>query len=167
MFAIPKGLEKNPEKLKKVFDLINYVSSKDGSMLVQYGVKGVHYNLENNKVVKTDKLNDIGYVWDYQFTGRPDEFEYLRVRFPNQEKVIEFAKNQARIHALNGFVDFPAGYNQADAVRFTQEELVKFLYGKRPLSEYDAFVKTLQETFNYKAYLDEAQKTISELGLLK
>ncbi|TBL74699.1 extracellular solute-binding protein [Paenibacillus thalictri] len=167
MFAIPKGVEKNPEKLKKVFDLINYVSSKDGSMLVQYGVKGVHYNLDNGKVVKTDKLNDIGYVWDYQFTGRPDEFEYLRVRFPSSEKAIEFAKNQPRIQALNGFVDFPTGYNHADASRYTQEELVKFIYGKRPLEEYDAFVKALMDNFKYKSYMDEAQKTITGLGLLK
>ncbi|OPH50120.1 ABC transporter substrate-binding protein [Paenibacillus ferrarius] len=167
MFAVPKSLEKNPEKLQKVFDLLNYVSSKDGSQLVQYGVKGKHYNLDGNKVVPTDLMSkEGGYFWLYQFAGRP-EMNYLTVKFAKQAKFIEFASKQPHIDGLAGFVDLPNGYNAADANRYMQEELYKFVYGKRPMSEYDSFLKTLEGTMNYKLYLDAAEKRVKELGYVK
>ncbi|MFD0679769.1 MULTISPECIES: extracellular solute-binding protein [unclassified Paenibacillus] len=167
LYAIPKALEKNPEKLQKVFELLNYVSGKDGSPLVQYGVKGKHYNLDGNKVIPTDLMGkEGGYFWLYQFTGRP-EMEYLQVKFAKQTPFIEFANKQPRIQALNGFVDYPNGYNAADATRYIEEELAKFIYGKRPLSEYDSFLKTLETSMNYKAYLDAAEKQLKDLGYLK
>ncbi|WP_240418659.1 extracellular solute-binding protein [Paenibacillus periandrae] len=167
LYAIPKSLEKNPEKLQRVFDLLNYVSGKEGSPLVQYGVKGKHYNLEGTKVVATDLMGkEGGYFWLYQFTGRP-EMDYLQVKFAKQTPFIEFANKQPRIQALNGFVDLPAGYNAADAGRYIEEELSKFIYGKRPLTEYDSFLKTLETSMNYKVYMDAAQKQLKELGYLK
>ncbi|WP_407945765.1 extracellular solute-binding protein [Paenibacillus puerhi] len=168
MYAIPKGLEKNPEKLTKVIELLNYVSTKDtGSALVQFGIKGKHYNEENGKIVPTELMaKEMNYSWLYQFTGRP-EMEYLFVKFAQQAPYIEFANNQPRIKTLNGFVDNPTGYNSADATRFIDEELAKFVYGKRPLSEYDAFIKTLETSMNYKVYLDEGMKQLAELGFGK
>jgi putative aldouronate transport system substrate-binding protein len=167
LYALPKSLEKNPEKLQKVLDLLNYVSSKDGSLLVQYGVKGKHFNLEGNKVIPTDLMAKEGsYFWLYQFTGRP-EMEYLSVKFAPQINLIDFANKQPRIQALNGFVDFPNGYNAADANRYIEEEFSKFIYGKRPLTEYDSFLKTLEGSMNYKAFLDASEKKMKELGYVK
>lgn len=167
LYAVPKSLEKNPEKLQKVIDLLNYVSSKDGSLLVQYGVKGKHFNLDGSKVVPTDLMGkEGGYFWLYQFAGRP-EMEYLTVKFGPQAKFMEYASKQPHIDGLAGFVDMPNGYNAADASRYIEEEFSKFLYGKRPLSEYDSFLKTLESSMNYKAFLDASDKRIKELGYVK
>jgi putative aldouronate transport system substrate-binding protein len=167
LYALPKSLEKSPDKLQKVFDLLNYVSSKDGSRLVQYGVKGKHFNLEGEKVVPTDLMAKEGaYFWLYQFTGRP-EMEYLTVKFAPQIKLIDFASKQPRLQAVNGFIDFPTGYNAADANRYVEEEFSKFIYGKRPLTEYDSFLKTLESSMNYKAFLEASEKKVKELGYVK
>ncbi|WP_409341981.1 extracellular solute-binding protein [Paenibacillus sp. MBLB4367] len=164
LYAIPKALENNKEKLQKVIDLINYVSVKDGSMLVQFGVKGKHYNLEGDKVVPTDLMGkEASYTWLYQFTGRP-EMTYLQTKFAPQAAFIEFANKQPRKQTLNGFLTVPDGYNSADANRFQEEELVKFIYNKRPLAEYDAFLKTMETSMNYKTFLDSATKQLQELG---
>ncbi len=164
LFALPKTLEKDPVKLKKVFELLNYVSGKEGSQLVQFGQKGKHYNLEGDKVVPTELMGkEAGYTWLYQFTGRP-ELSYLQVKFAPQSAYIDFANKQERIKALNGFLISPDGYNHADAFRFIEEEFTKFVYGKRPISEYDAFLKTLETTMNYKTLLDSAQKQLQALG---
>ncbi|SDC93058.1 putative aldouronate transport system substrate-binding protein [Paenibacillus sp. UNCCL117] len=168
LYAIPKSLEKTPEKLNKVIELLNYVSTKDtGSALVQFGIKGKHYNVENGKVVPTELMaKEMNYSWLYQFTGRP-EMEYLFVKFAKQAPFIEFANKQPRIKALNGFVDNPNGYNSADALRYIDEELAKFVYGKRPLTEYDAFLKTLETSMNYKVYVDAGMKQLADLGFGK
>jgi len=164
IYAIPKALEKNNEKLQKVFDLLNFVSGKEGSMLVQYGIKGQHYNLENGKVVPTELMaKETGFTWLYQFTGRP-EMSYLQTKFAPQSPYIEFANNQPRIKTLNGFLTNPEGYNPADASRFIVEELVKFIYSKNTIAGYDSFLKNLESTMNYKMYVDSATKQLQEIG---
>nr|WP_081417123.1 extracellular solute-binding protein [Paenibacillus sp. Soil522] len=162
--AVPKALEKDPEKLQRVFDLLNYISNPDGgSMLVQFGVKDTHFTLDNGMPKMTDKAGDVGYSWLYQFTGRP-EMEYLQAKFAMQSDFIKFSNDQPRIKALNGFVDNPEGFNSADAIRYIEEEIAKFIYNKRPLSEYDAFIKTLETSMNYKAYLDSGFEQLKALG---
>ncbi|NBD24739.1 extracellular solute-binding protein [Paenibacillus sp. T1] len=164
MYAIPKALENDKEKLQKVFDLLNYVSGTDGSQLVQFGIKGTHFNLEGDKVVPTDLMGkEAGFTWLYQFTGRP-EMAYLQTKFAPQSKYIEFANSQPRIQILNGFLSNPDGYNPADATRFIEEEFVKFIYGKNPIAGYDAFLKTLEASMNFKTYMDASTKQLEDLG---
>ncbi|MFS0726093.1 extracellular solute-binding protein [Paenibacillus sp. 1P07SE] len=163
-FAIPKALEKQPEKLQRVFDLLNYISDPNGgSMLVQFGVEDVHYTLEDGVPQMTDQAGDVGHSWLYQFTGRP-EMEYLQAKFAGQSDYITFAAEQPRIEVLDGFIDNPDGFNQADATRYIEEELAKFVYNRRPLDEYDAFLKTLETSMNYTAFIDSATQQLQELG---
>lgn len=163
-FAIPKALEKDPEKLQRVFDLLNYISNPEGgSLLVQFGVKDTHFTLENGKPTMTDKASEVGYSWLYQFTGRP-EMDYLQAKFASQSAAIAFANDQPRIEALNGFIDNPEGFNKADADRYMDEEIAKFIYNKRPLSEYDAFIKTLETSMNYKSLMESALEQLKKLG---
>jgi putative aldouronate transport system substrate-binding protein len=166
-YAIPKALEKDPDKLQRVFDLLNYISDPNGgSLLVQFGVEGKHYNLEGDKTVMTDQAGEVGYSWLYQFTGRP-EMSYLQTKFAKQAEYIEFANNQPRIQALNGFVDLPEGYSAADADRYIEEEIAKFIYGKRPLDEYGDFLQTLETTMKYQMLLDSAEEQLTALGFGK
>jgi putative aldouronate transport system substrate-binding protein len=51
--------------------------------------------------------------------------------------------------------------------RYEYEELVKFLYNKRPLSDFDEYVKTLNSKFNLPARLQQAEKTLKDLGYVK
>ncbi|MEK3780727.1 extracellular solute-binding protein [Paenibacillus sp. FSL R5-0810] len=164
MFAIPKSLENDKEKLQKVFELLNYVSGDEGSRLVQFGIEGKHYNVENGKVVATELMaKEAGYTWLYQFTGRPEK-EYLKVKFAEQTEYIDFASSQPRLETLNGFVNYPEGFNVADANRYLEEEFTKFVYGKRPLTEYDDFLKTIGTTMNYDRYVESAIQQLNALG---
>lgn len=166
-YAIPKSLEKDPERLQRVFDLLNYISDpQGGANLVQFGVEGKHYTKENGKIVMTAQAGEVGYSWLYQFTGRP-EMEYLNVKFSKQAEYIKFANDQPRIKALTGFVDNPPGFNGGDADRYMEEEIAKFAYGKRPLEEYDQFLETLKTKMKYQTYLDSATKQLNDLGFGK
>ncbi|HML48884.1 MAG TPA: ABC transporter substrate-binding protein, partial [Clostridia bacterium] len=65
------------------------------------------------------------------------------------------------IETYNGFVNIPEDYLPDDANIYMEEELLKFAYGHRPLSEYDQFVETLNNTFGFAAYCDQAIETIA------
>ncbi|MBD2845780.1 extracellular solute-binding protein [Paenibacillus sp. IB182496] len=163
-YAIPKALEKEPEKLQRVFELLNYISDPDGgSKVVQFGVEGTHYEVQDGEIVTLDAMADVAHSWLYQFTGRP-EMEYLKAKFPKQAAYMEYAAEQPRIEALNGFVDFPAGYTATDADRYIEEELAKFIYGRNALDNYDQFLQTLETAMNYKTFTDSALEQLAALG---
>lgn len=164
MWVIPKKLENEPDKLNKVLELLNYVSTPEGNRLVQYGVQDTHYTLDGDKVAITDKgRSDASFTWLYQFTGRP-ETEYLKTKFSNLATFIDFEAGLPRIQTLDGFVSSPQGYNPADANRLIEEEMIKFIYGKAKIEDYDKFLSTLEGTFSYKNYLDTAVAQLKELG---
>ncbi|WP_235886313.1 extracellular solute-binding protein [Paenibacillus cymbidii] len=163
--AIPKALEKDQEKLQRIFDLLNYISDqKKGARLVMYGVEGKHYNVVNGKVVKTDLMSkEAGYTYLYQWTGRP-ELEYVTTKSPEASEWNAFAQKTPRIQILNGLIDYPEGYKAADADRFIKEELAKFVYGQQPLTGYDNFLKTLDTTFKFNTYRDSAISQLKSFG---
>lgn len=166
-WVIPRTLEKDKVKLQKVFDLINYVSGKEGITLAMYGIEGKHYNMKDGKVVPTDLMAKEGnYFSAYQITGRPNK-EYLAIKFPNQAAATDFAIKTPRIKAFDSSVIPPSDFNKADADRFAEEEMIKFVTGKRPITEYADFLKTLDTTFKYKDYVDTGAKQIKEQGFVK
>lgn len=173
MFAIPATLSSSPEKQEALFRLLNYISTPDGNNFVAYGPEGEYHNVQENgevELINLEKWNETGlqsYIYNYQFTGRGIESVYLGVRFPNEKDVISFAAEQPRIRCLNGFVDFPENFTAADAATYAEEELIKFIYGRRPIEEYDDFLDTLLNLYNFQAYLDRAEEVLVPMGLLK
>ncbi|MDF2669074.1 MAG: transporter substrate-binding protein, partial [Paenibacillus sp.] len=63
LIAIPKSLEKQPDKLNKVLEYLNYITDPGkGQLTVNYGVEGTHYKLENGNVVALPAMADLGYA---------------------------------------------------------------------------------------------------------
>jgi putative aldouronate transport system substrate-binding protein len=164
MHAVAKSVEKDPEKLERLFDLLNYMATPEGAALVAHGEEGRHwYRDENGKIVRTE-LRAKEHVFVYQLLGR-DEIEYLQSGYPLE--AIEFSAGTPRIDVYNGLLDIPEGYNPADAERYYLEEMAKFFYGKRPLDEYPKFLETLGGTFKYQWMLDSADQQLRELGIIR
>src|SRR5690606_15200379 len=152
LHAISKDVEKDPDKLERMLEMLNYIASEEGSEIVLYGEEGRHFNRIDGRITPTE-LRGKEMLWMYQFLGR-DDGEYLKVTYPPE--VIDFNFSVPRLEILNGFLDFPADYNPADANRYIEEEFAKFIYGKRPISEYDDFLNTLETSFKFKVWLDSA-----------
>lgn len=165
MYAIPRTLEEEPEKLEKLFELINYVSEGDGRRLVTFGIEGQHYNLEGDTIVPTEAMEtEAGHIWIYQFTGR-DEGEYLSVKFADTFEYVEFAEDQPTLETFDSLVLAPEGFNMADAGRFAQESMIAFVTGQRPLDEYDDFLETLSTQFKHQKFVDSGIEQLQELGV--
>ncbi|MDD9265588.1 extracellular solute-binding protein [Paenibacillus sp. GCM10023248] len=165
MLVMSGALARNPAKLDKIIKLINYVSSPEGNRLVMYGLEGKHYAMRNGSITPTDSMSDVKYAYLYQLTGR-DEMVYLRTKFPKQEPYFTYAMNQPRLEVLDSFIDPPADYVPDEANRYITEELYKFIYGKRDLATYDEFLRTLENDYHYKQYLEAAEEQLKEQGLL-
>lgn len=165
-YALSVTLEKEPEKLKKALEYIDYITGDEGSKLVMYGLEGEHYNLVDGKVVPTDRVSETSYAFNHQLTGR-DELNYLRTKFDKQQSYVNYAAEQPRIETYNEFVPIPDGISINDKNRYEEEEISKFIYGQRPLAEFEAFAEKLTGDFKVSVYLQQAESTLKELGYLK
>lgn len=166
MLVMPASLQQEPEKMEKVMELLNYLSSTEGSRLVQYGLPGIHYQLDGDTITATNQIHDVVYSHLYQLVGR-NEMTYLQTKFPDAEPYYRFAIEQPRLKVYDAFIELPLGFNATDVNRYIMEETFKFIYDKRPISEYDDFVHTLENTYHYDLYMEAANKQLVEQNLHK
>jgi putative aldouronate transport system substrate-binding protein len=166
-YVIPKTLEKETQKVDKLIEYLNYISGGKGQMLVNYGIEGKHYEMKDGKVVINEQtLAELGHATIHQLTGRI-EMEYLNTRFGGQKQFFEFTSKLPYLKTYDGFVPVPSGINMADKTKYEQEEMVKFVMGKRPSSEIPAFIKTLQSTYQLDKIISESEKELKNLGFIK
>jgi len=164
--VIGKNVEKDKAKLQKIFDLLNYLASVEGQRLVCYGEEGVHYNLEDGKITPTDKMaSETNFTYVYQLIGRDDE-QYLITKFPEWNEIIPFSAKIPRFTVYNNGVEAPEGFYLEDFNKYVNEELTKFIYGKRPISEYKDFLSELDKTFGYQEYMKSAAEQLKEKGFI-
>jgi putative aldouronate transport system substrate-binding protein len=167
MWGIPASLKNNPARLKKVLEVLNYVSSATGNRLVKYGVEGRQYTMVNNRPVATELMSapETAPYYLYQLTGR-DEREYFSVRFPNQLPFIEAALRAPRKKDFANFVNLPTGIDKAAMDRFGLEETVKFLTNRRPMSQFPAFVGELKSVYRLESFVSAARTQLDAAGFL-
>ncbi len=164
--ALPSSLENQPEKLNKVLEYIDYVSGGEGEALVNYGLEGVHYEMKDGKVSVLPASTDVAYSHIHQITNR-DDYQYLQVKFPDLEPYYNFSMNQPYIKVYTSFVTVPPEVNAADLKRYEEAEMIKFIYGQRPLDEFDQFVLTLKDTYKIDAFVAEAEKKLKDVGVIQ
>lgn len=166
-YVYPATLEKDAARRDKTLELVDYCASEPGYRLTSFGLEGTHYNVNSDGSLRAeDRLfQDGGYFWVYQFGGRK-EVEYLMLKFAYAAEEIVKNGNAPKIEVLDNGIDKPADYNHADATRYMQEETLKFVYGQRPLSEYDDYVNTLNTTFGYNKYKAAATSQLKALGII-
>jgi putative aldouronate transport system substrate-binding protein len=167
--VIPALLEKDPVKLNKLLELINYVSGGEGLKLVQYGLEGKHHSRDaaGNVVAITDTLLSEGsYLWSWQFGGRPED-SYLPIRWSTMLYDIEFNRDAPRIIVYDSILSPPAGFIAADANTYIDESLVSFITGGTPVSDYPKFLNTLKTQFKYQLFIDNAAQQLKDMGYVK
>ena len=164
--VLSADLADNPEKLAKVIEYLDYIVYGEGLNVVCYGIPGVHWNYDDNgNVVVTDRIDEVSYSWQHQNMGRLEK-DYMSIKFPDIKEEIDFAANLPRINSYNNFVEIPEARNQTDLTRYVDEETVRFLYGRRGLSEFNDFVATLYESYGLSEYEDIATENLKDAGIL-
>lgn len=145
---------KNAAKLQKTLELVEYLSDeKGGQTLTNFGQEGVHFKVEGGKIVALPKMSELTWTWAFNIVGRKDSF-VLPVKFAYAEKDVLAAIAYPFLDAPDKLVGaFPESIPKADIDRTVSDNLIKFVYGARPLSEFPAFVKELEEKNKYKEYV--------------
>lgn len=166
-YVVGKNVGKDKAKRKKVFELLNYLASEEGQNLVCYGIEGRHYNVQDKKIVPTDLMSvECNFTNQYQLCGRDDNV-YLPTKFPEWKDLIPFTKKIPEFEVYNCAVTAPEGFYVEDFNKYVTEEMTKFIYGQRPIKEYDKFLDELESTFGFSKYMKVAKEQLKEQGFVK
>lgn len=166
-WVVSSEVAKDPKKLDAVIRLLNYVVSDKGLNLVCYGIEGRHYNVEDGKIVKTDLMSsECDYVWLYQLALR-DEAEYLSIKFPEAEASIHAAMDTERLTIYNDAVIMPSDFHLEDMNKYIDENMTAFIFGMRPISEYDQFIEELNTSFGFDEYMKTAEEQLRAQGYME
>lgn len=166
-WVVSGALKDNKKKLDQVIKLLNYMVSDEGAKLFEYGIEGRHYNMDGDKVVPTDLMSkECDWMWAFQVCFR-DNSTYLKTKFPECIPYIDFSNKIKRVEHYNNAIDVPEGIHKEDMDKYIQDNMIKFIYGKRPIKEYDQFIKELNTSYQFKDYMKSAEKQLKEKGYLK
>lgn len=167
VFAINADLAQEPEKLDAVLKLFDYLATEEGTRLMSFGLEGVHYEMDGDTVVKLPAMDELTYAYGIQFIGR-DDMTYCMTKFANCADIIEYCATEVpMVYHYDSMIEQPEGINVADIKSYVLEQTAQFIYGARPMSEYEDFLSSLYSTYNLQAYLDDATAQLTQIGYIK
>ena len=154
------------KELEAIFKVLEYMCTEEGMMLVYAGVENEHWTRnEDGSIVLVpgaDKLTN--YTHMYQLLGRNDAF-YLQVKFPEASEATAFGLATPRYIYYNTSVVLPDDFNLADMENYVKTQMLAFIKGERPISEYETFVQELNDNYAFADYMKLATEQLVEQGL--
>ncbi len=159
---VPK-IDQSEDKLTRIMALVDYMHTEEGLDILINGIEGIHYNMEDGKMVKTDAyerdiISGIGHLTAMltDYSGN-----YKSLEGPVKENY-EAAVKYAVINPAEGFTS--EVYEEYDALvePVIGEWSTSFITGEKDLDEdWDEYLKQLEKagldklTEEVAAYLNE------------
>ena len=154
------------EKLAGLFRVIDFLTTEEGQNLVYFGEEGAHWEKDENGVIHmTDRATEANYIATYQLFGR-DEAYYLETKFPEAWTEFQQSMVTRRLEFYNSLVEEPEHVYVSDMESYINGELLNFIYGDRPLEEYDEFIQYLYDYYDFGDYMDKAAEDLAAQGVV-
>lgn len=172
-WAISSKAAKDPEKVKRILALLQYwYTDKDAQPYYSYGLKGIHWDIVNGKPAKLtiSAENNEKYKWatNYLLPRRADDPVYFSYQNPKTADFQALNLKYVKPNLINPYVvPDPADTASGDRLKYIHEMLLKFMNGKEPLDNWDAYLKTLDTKFDYANYKSIVMKQLKDAGAIQ
>lgn len=174
LWAISKRAASDPEKVKRILAMLEYwYTDEEAYPYFSYGDKDVFWELQGDTVVRLtpEQATADAYRYNnhYKMPRRADDPLYYN--FNNPE--LTGAAHQTNIaHSIS---PKPSVYLVADEtdslyqdrMKYINEMLLRFIYGREPIANWDSYIQTLENTYKLRSYEENVVKQLEEQGLLK
>lgn len=155
------------EKIAAFVRVLKWLATEEGKMTSWLGIQGTHWDYVDGKATVLDGMADaINYISTYQMIGRNDQ-EYMDMKFPEASAAISHGQNINRVTKYNAMLDVPDTIYLDDMNTYVNDQLLAFIKGDRPISEYRDFVNELYSVYDLQAYMDVATEQLTAAGLVK
>ena len=164
-YVLNANLADQPEKLEAVLKVLNYLVSDEGYYSTMYGLEGIHWVVDEATGLRkmTDRASEANYLAAYQMYNRV-EMEYLMTKFPEAKEAFDHSLNMKNIAYYNSMVQPPEEMYLAEMEGYINNQLTAFIYGERPIDEYDAFLDELRDLYMFDEYMEAATEQLNSYG---
>ncbi|MBP1996674.1 extracellular solute-binding protein [Paenibacillus eucommiae] len=162
------------EKVERSIEILDWLASEEGFLLVRYGEEGTHYTRSGTTITinadayKTDIIDQGDFLNVYQFFSMADEPQVfgLDVIRPNEtdrdRTILEHIKTYKYFPSIGTNVAPPDGYNLADFRNQLYATQVKVLFEEKDASNWPKYREELMEKYGgravFEAYAEQMSK---------
>ncbi len=176
VLGITVKLKDQPEKVRKIIELVDWMTGDVGEELLTFGAEGVSHKKTNGVVTEFIAGKESNYLAAYSLVGTPalkEKPEAVKVFYPDpflyeqQMMLLGDRPKYGSVFAL-GQAKEPTEL-AADLNKYAGEMMMKFIYGNVPLDDanWNEYVETYMTTYKGQEYLDIVTAELKKNGVLK
>ncbi|MFD2330828.1 hypothetical protein ACFSR7_16370 [Cohnella sp. GCM10020058] len=156
----------NPDKLKRIAQILDWLSSEEGFLMTHYGIEGKHYTRQGNTITRIPSAyeNDIVKkgnfldIWDFFTPDSPQTFG-LKVMDPRKtarDEAIAQTLSAIPVYESVGTPLTPPLDINVETMRDKQDELqVKMLFSDKSGKNWPAYRKEIMQNYNGNAIFNQ------------
>ncbi|OXM16328.1 hypothetical protein [Paenibacillus herberti] len=172
LLGLSKEVLKDADKTKRAMEFIQYLyTSKEAYPYLSYGIKDKTFTETGGQFKLIDKSTynekEIEWRYNYAFVRKSDDSVYFDFKNPtvtnaNQELNRSYLKD----NNINPRIVDTDPMAQ-DRLKYVNEMMLKFVTGKEPLSNWDKYVKTLDDKFKQADAVAAYEQQLKDDGVMK
>ncbi|GAB6927766.1 extracellular solute-binding protein [Paenibacillus sp. JCM 10914] len=183
MFSVDTA-KKNPEKVERMVQIIDWMTSEEGFLLINYGQEGKHYSKSGSTITLTQENinnyeNDIinqgnflGVYKQFMYSNNPDPtvigLELVDERLTDRDKgILEEILTYRLQPSIGTNVAAPEGFNLADFRKVMKEYHVKILFDEPDASNWPKYREDLMTNYGGQKMLDAYTEQVKAVGIIK
>ncbi|MCU6709591.1 extracellular solute-binding protein [Paenibacillus sp. J5C_2022] len=174
LWAISARAAADPEKVKRILALLEYwYADEEAYPYFSYGDKDVFWKLEGDTVVRLmpEQATADAYRYNnhYKMPRRADDTKYYNFKSPE----VTGAAHQTNIsHSISPkpsvyLVPDESDSLYQDRIKYVNEMLLRFIYGREPIENWDVYIQTLEDTYKLESYEENIVQQFKEQGLMQ
>jgi hypothetical protein len=178
-FLIPKTTaEKSPEKVARIIEILDWLSSQEGFLLTHYGLEGKHYKKDGNNIsllqdaITNDiiKQGDFLKIWDFFTPNTPETFG-LTVVDPNETDrdrgINKFLLSIPVRDNIGTNVTPPTGFDLAAFRSKMREYQVKLIMDEKSGKNYPKYYQELMTVYGGEKMFKAYEEQMKAVGMIK
>jgi len=177
---ISKKAESDPEKMKRIAAILDWLCSEEGYVLTHYGREGKEYTRSGKTltlkpdVYQKEIVEKGNFLAPYSFmtynVDEPDRFglEVIDPRMTDRDRnILKTIKSYKLIPSIGTNVAPPTGFNLGDFRAKMREYQVKILFDEPDASNWPKYREELMTKLGGQKMLDTYEEQIRAVGVIK
>lgn len=171
-------VDKNPEKVERSIEIVNWLASEEGFLLTHYGVEGQHYTRDgatiklNNEAYDADivKQGDFLRIWSFFTPQIPDQFE-LTIDDPSisehDRQIEQFLASLPYVDDVGTSLKPPEGTDNAAMRAKHREYAAKAIYEDKSGSNWPQYYQDVMDNYDGAKIFAGYEEQIRAVGRIK
>ncbi|MBW7453985.1 hypothetical protein ACFOLF_07920 [Paenibacillus sepulcri] len=175
--------EKDPAKIDRMVQILDWMASEEGFLLINYGIEGKHYTRSGNTITVTQsdldayskdviEQGNFQEVYRFFYSHNPEYeplgLEVVDERLSDRDREISKTIQSYKLYPSIGTnVAPPVGFNLADFRKKMREYQVQVLFDEPDASNWPKYEEELMTKYGGQQMIDTYTEQIKKAGVIK